>query len=262
LKENANVTSTIRQTGLKPGSAPDKSRSLAAIDEMEKAGLLSRSKSKRHKQEEILNLTEKGRALAEFANTIEGFKIAYDQLRFTVNQQFDIPRKDSTLVENRLRARGISSKRIAAYDDASTDVTFFQLSCIRRFLAAVNSKYLALMFSLKPKNIVKDLLTNIHGDALEYISTILPENIENPLTNDEMTIDNAIMQSEAGDCFGFIRKYVERDHDTSLKKEKDEVVAALYHLSNPLNAFIEDNVKTLDAADPLALYLRQLMDTS
>jgi DNA-binding HxlR family transcriptional regulator len=256
------VNETIKQTSSKPGRSPDRTHAFKIIKQMINDGLVVKSKTTKHKEKRVLSLTEAGKALAAFAKSVEGFKQAYEHLRAAVHTHYDTPRKNPVVVKNRLRSRQKSSEEIESYDDRSTDITLFQLSAIKRFLDAINSKYLELTIKLQPKGIVKDLLTSIHGEAVEYISTVASENMEHLLTNEIMRFDDSISQREAGDCFNFVRKYpfLEGVQDNTVRNEMDGVVESLYRLSNPPREFIEPIVNSLDTNDPAKPYLKHLME--
>src|SRR4051812_49193106 len=86
LKAETNVNSIINETGLYRDYVH------IALPELKKAGLISRTRTKKHSQMILNKLTPLGVSIAEFNRAVEDFNISYAKLirLFTENLDFDL----------------------------------------------------------------------------------------------------------------------------------------------------------------------------
>jgi hypothetical protein len=186
----------IAKTGIN-----DKTHLFEAIQTLENAKLLKRSRIRTTKQKKLLLIEQTGRDLVNFMNGIDGFRKSFQSLTKTIDEYFNLEehyvilkerlRKDSEeetgitqnpseehlasekSLRNKLRARKWSDKEIDSHFMWAQEAEKFHFGSAQAFIMGLFNKYLSLSLRRGSTEISRAILTEKVIDSLnEHVADV------------------------------------------------------------------------------------------
>jgi DNA-binding MarR family transcriptional regulator len=174
LPHQLNVNRIYTQTGLSFKQAVTR-----AIKELEKEGLVTRLKDKKHTQMQYIHLTELGRELADMAVSFEQYKNSLTNFEDKEYDQFNISKSISQdSLKNILENRGWDDKEIFWYKES-----LLGLGWIRYITGAKVSNILLYrcalsLYKFSFGDIAKAIMNSILVDATTFLLSEMIDEIE------------------------------------------------------------------------------------
>jgi hypothetical protein len=190
----------IAQTGIN-----DKTHLFEAIQTLENAKLLKRSRIRTTKQKKLLVIEQTGRDLVNFMNSIDEFRKSFQSLTKTIDEYFNLdehyvimsermsreeektgitqkPSEELLASEkslrNKLRARNWTDEEIDSHYRSAIQADVFYMFSAQTFIMGLFNKHLSLSLRYGSVEITRDILTEKVIDSLnQHVADVHDVNI-------------------------------------------------------------------------------------
>jgi DNA-binding HxlR family transcriptional regulator len=173
MPKQLNVNEIYRQTGLSY-----KQGVTQAIRDLEKGGLVTRIKNKKHTQKEYIQLTQLGHEIADIANNVQEYKRSLIELSKREEEYIDSPEKTIEEDLKIMKRKGLGDQDISWYKEWKVTTSFIQLYSYRNFVDILINRYALSLYPLNITDITKAMMNSLLMDATTFRLSHMLEDIE------------------------------------------------------------------------------------